>query len=112
MLPLFSGPGSSDRGVPDERGPQGVAVTPLQLAVAYASIANGGELIEPSLVREIRDADGEVRYRHTKRFARRVMSPAVARTIRTMLVDVVEHGTAVQADLSFLDTSLNRRAPA
>ena len=77
-----------------------VAVTPLQLAVAYASIANGGELIEPSLVREIRDPDGEVRYRHTKRVARRVMSPAVARTIRTMLVDVVEHGTAVQADLS------------
>ena len=77
-----------------------IAVTPLQLAVAYASIANGGELIEPSLVREIRDADGRVRYRHTKRVARRVMSPEVARTIRTMLVDVVEHGTAVQADLS------------
>ena len=77
-----------------------IAVTPLQLAVAYASIANGGELIEPSLVREIRDAEGRVRYRHTKRVARRVMSPEVARTIRTMLVDVVEHGTAVQADLS------------
>ena len=77
-----------------------VAVTPLQLAVAYASIANGGELIEPSLVREIRDADGRLRYRHRKRVARRVMSPDVARTIRTMLVDVVEHGTAVQADLS------------
>src|SRR5688500_12523231 len=77
-----------------------IAVTPLQLAVAYASIANGGDLIEPSLVREIRDSEGRVRYRHTKRVARRVMSPEVARTIRTMLVDVVEHGTAVQADLS------------
>ena len=77
-----------------------IAVTPIQLAVAYASIANGGELIEPSLVREIRDADGRVRYRHTKRVARRVMSPEVARSIRAMLVDVVEHGTAVQADLS------------
>ena len=77
-----------------------IAVTPLQLAVAYASIANGGELVEPALVREIRDADGEVRYRHQKRVARRVMSPAVAKAVRTMLVDVVERGTAVQADLS------------
>lgn len=77
-----------------------IAVTPLQLAVAYASIANGGELIEPALVREIRDADGEVRFTHRKRVVRRVMSPGVAETIRTMLIDVVEHGTAVQADLT------------
>ena len=77
-----------------------IAVTPLQLAVAYASIANGGELIEPALVREIRDADGEVRFTHRRRVVRRVMSPGVAKAIRTMLIDVVEHGTAVQADLT------------
>jgi cell division protein FtsI (penicillin-binding protein 3) len=37
-----------------------VAVTALQLAAAYATFANGGELIEPWLVKEIRSPDGEV----------------------------------------------------
>jgi penicillin-binding protein 2 len=37
-----------------------VTVTPLQLAVAYATIANGGERYRPQVVREVRDADGEL----------------------------------------------------
>ncbi len=44
-----------------------VAVTPLQLAAAYVAIANGGELLEPALVKEIRAADGTVLYRHQRR---------------------------------------------
>ena len=35
-----------------------VTVTPLQLAVAYAAIANGGKVMKPQLVREVRDANG------------------------------------------------------
>lgn len=41
-----------------------VAVTPLQLAVAYAAIANGGTVYKPQLVREVRDADGTVVSNH------------------------------------------------
>src|SRR5262249_39379401 len=37
---------------------QGVAVTPIQLAVAYAAIANGGNIVRPYVVRTARDADG------------------------------------------------------
>jgi len=77
-----------------------VAVTPLQLATAYAAIANGGELLEPALVREIRAPDGTVLYRHQRRVVRRVVSPAVAAKVRTMLGDVVEKGTGMQADLT------------
>lgn len=77
-----------------------IAVTPLQLAAAYATFANGGELLEPALVKEIRGPDGSVRYRHTRRVVRRVMSPGVADRIRSMLVDVVTGGTAVEADLT------------
>ncbi|GAC1515384.1 MAG: penicillin-binding protein [Gemmatimonadaceae bacterium] len=77
-----------------------VAVTPLQLAAAYSSIANGGELLEPALVREVRAPDGTVVYRHRRRVVRRVMTPAVAQSIRRMLVDAVERGTAVHADLA------------
>jgi cell division protein FtsI (penicillin-binding protein 3) len=77
-----------------------IAVTPLQLATAYATFANGGELLEPALVKEIRGPDGSVRYRHTRRVVRRTMSPVVAARIRSMLVDVVTSGTAMEADLT------------
>ncbi|HUQ45153.1 MAG TPA: penicillin-binding transpeptidase domain-containing protein [Gemmatimonadaceae bacterium] len=76
-----------------------IAVTPLQLAAAYVALANDGELLEPALVKEVRAPDGRVLFRHERRVVRRVVSPAVARRVRTMLLSVVEGGTAVKADL-------------
>ncbi len=76
-----------------------IAATPLQLAAAYGAIANGGELLEPALVREVRDADGTVEFRHRPRVVRRVMPPAVAADVRAMLKSVVDSGTATDADL-------------
>jgi cell division protein FtsI (penicillin-binding protein 3) len=76
-----------------------IAVTPVQLAVAYAAIANGGELLEPTIIREIRDPSGGVRFRHTRRVVRRVMDEDIAATVRRMLVDAVEDGTAGRAGL-------------
>lgn len=77
-----------------------LAATPLQLAAAYGAIANGGMLLEPALVREIRAPDGTVRWRHAARPVRRVMSPDVAATVRAMLQSVVDSGTATGADLA------------
>lgn len=77
-----------------------IAVTPLQLATAYAAVANGGELLEPALVREIRDPNGAILYHHERRVVRRVLSPGVAATVRAMLGDAVEKGTGLKADLS------------
>ncbi len=77
-----------------------VAVTPLQLALAYAALGNGGELLEPALIKEIRTWDGEVRYRHERRVVRRVIPREVATAVRTLLTGVVERGTAVDADLA------------
>ena len=76
-----------------------IAVTPLQLAVAYATFANGGKLIEPALVKQVTSPDGEVLYRHTPRVVRQVMSDTVAARVRHMLLDVVDEGTALQAAL-------------
>lgn len=76
-----------------------IAVTPLQLAAAYAPIANGGELVEPALVKEVIAPDGSVIYRHSPRVVRRVMSKPVAEKLRHMLLDVVDEGTALQAAL-------------
>jgi len=76
-----------------------LAVTPLQLALAYGTIANGGELLEPALVRQIRASDGSVLYQRKRRVVRRVMSAEVARQLREILVETVARGTATGADL-------------
>jgi cell division protein FtsI (penicillin-binding protein 3) len=74
-----------------------ISVTPLQLALAYAVFANGGELVEPALVKEIIAPDGAVLFRHTKRVVRRVVSKPVADKVRHILLDVVDEGTALKA---------------
>ena len=77
-----------------------LAVTPLQLAAAYAAIANGGVLLQPALIKTIRDADGDVLYEHKARPVRRILEPATARTLRGILATVVDSGTATEASLS------------
>ena len=77
-----------------------LAVTPLQLASAYAALANGGELLEPHVIKEIRTADGEVVYQTRRRVLRRVFSQKVADQVRGLLRSVVDSGTAVKADLA------------
>jgi cell division protein FtsI (penicillin-binding protein 3) len=82
-----------------------IAVTPLQLVTAYSAIANGGELLEPHLVKEVRSLDGTVLYRAEPTPVRRVMSGEVARTVQEMLLAVVQEGTATKADLQTFDVA-------
>ena len=77
-----------------------LSVTPLQLALAYGSIANGGELLEPSLIKEIRDLEGNVVYRNSRRVVRRVLTPQGSAQLRGLLTGVVDSGTATEAELS------------
>ena len=77
--------------------------TPLQIAVAYAAIANGGELLQPHLIRNIVDANGAVTYTQDRRVVRRVMLPQTALTMRTMLESVVDSGTSREAELATFD---------
>lgn len=69
-----------------------ISVTALQLAMAYAAIANDGLLLQPTLLKEVRGPDGKVRYRHQPRPVRQVLSPSVARALRDMLRAVVYPG--------------------
>ncbi len=78
-----------------------VSVTPLQLAAAYAAIANNGLLLRPTLIREVRAPDGSLRYRQAPEPVRRVVRPGVAAELRSMLRGVVyEGGTGSTAALS------------
>lgn len=82
-----------------------LSVTPVQLAAAYAAFANGGELIEPRLVQEVRAPDGKVTWRSERRVVRRVMSERTATTMLGLLRDVVAGGTATSADLATFDVA-------
>jgi cell division protein FtsI (penicillin-binding protein 3) len=77
-----------------------LTVTPLQLVAAYATLANGGEMMEAHIVKEVRQADGEVVYEARPRVLRRVFSDAVSQTVRKLMISVVDSGTGVKADLA------------
>ena len=77
---------------------QGIAVTPLQLAYAMASVVNGGKMMKPYLVKQITDPEGRVVYRGQPRELRRTISPKTSAQMREMLGRVVqEDGTGTQA---------------
>lgn len=75
---------------------QGITVTPLQMVMAYAAIANGGTLMQPYVVDEMRYPDGTVETRQPKKI-RQVLSSKTATTLGAMLVSVVENGHGKRA---------------
>ena len=77
---------------------QGIGITNVQLAMAAAAIANGGELMEPLLVKKVTTATGELVREATPRVRRRVVPEHVARTMAELLVAVTEgEGTGIEA---------------
>jgi len=71
---------------------QGIAVTPLQLVTAVAAVANGGMMVQPHVVKQIRDDNGTKQISTTE--VRRVLDPQVAATLTKMLVDSAKIGEA------------------
>lgn len=79
---------------------QGLRITALQLASAYAAIANGGILYRPYLVSHVTDAEGHPILEIPPTPVRRVLSDRTASTILEVLKGVVQQGgTATQAAL-------------
>lgn len=76
---------------------QGIAVTPLQMASVYATVANGGVRLAPRLIRGTVDG-GEVRERHPL-VRERVVSTRTARLVTRMLAEAVASGTGQEAQL-------------
>jgi cell division protein FtsI (penicillin-binding protein 3) len=77
-----------------------LSVTPIQVAVAYGALANGGMLLQPTLIRQVRGPSGRLEYRHRPEPIRRVVTPAVAAELRDLLRGVVEGGTGAGAALA------------
>jgi cell division protein FtsI (penicillin-binding protein 3) len=72
---------------------QGIAVTPMQMASAYAAIANGGRWMRPHLVERV--GDGFSR----PAAVRRIVTPWIAHELTSMLQNVVLDGTGTLAQI-------------
>ena len=82
-----------------------VMVTSIQMAMAYAAIANGGELLRPYLVRKIVGPDGTADFVGEPQRVRQVVRSETAAMITQALVRVVEVGTARSAQLGMLSVA-------
>ena len=86
------------------------AVTPLQMAGAYAVVANGGYRVEPWLIAKIQDKDGSVVVDNARARAGqervRVLDARNAFITDSMLRDVARFGTGAQASVQLKRTDL------
>lgn len=76
---------------------QEVSATALQLARAYAALANGGLLVRPTLIAEVRDRDGRKVAGTSRSPGERVLPQPLAQTVAGLLEAVVEEGTGQAA---------------
>ncbi len=74
-----------------------VAVTAIQMTMAYGAIANGGLLLQPKILAGVIEPTGEVKRDNRVNVVRRVISTSVAHTMTNLLEGVVERGTAKNA---------------
>ena len=76
---------------------QSFRITPMQLVRAVAAIVNGGYVLEPYIVSEVVDADGNSVEKNEKTVLRQVISQQTSETMRTLMEQVVTEGTASAA---------------
>ena len=75
-------------------------ITPLQLVRAISSVVNGGYLMEPYIVSEIVDADGNTVMKAEPTVVRRTIREDTSATMRTLIESVVTEGTAKNAQVA------------
>ena len=77
-----------------------LSVTSLQMAMAFGALANGGLLMEPRLIREVRNKAGRPVRFGRPRAIRRAIPEGVTEALTEVLVDVVDNGTGTLARMS------------
>ena len=79
---------------------QSVAVTPVQLLSAACAVVNGGKLMKPYVVKEIRDAEGSLIEKNEPTVRSEPISEETSAVMRKMLESVVENGGGKNAYIS------------
>ena len=80
-----------------------MTATSIQLVAAYGALANDGVLLQPTLIRRVRDAKDGTVHEHRPRELRRLVDSEVAREITEVLAGVVRSGTGDEAALRTID---------
>jgi peptidoglycan glycosyltransferase len=81
-------------------GQERMLVTPLQMALVAAGVANGGTIMAPHLVKEVRSPSGGlVMKTHPSVWKKNAMKPQTAADLNTMMQAVVEGGTGTSAQI-------------
>ncbi len=86
-------------------GQERLLATPLQMAQVAAAVANGGQLVQPEPVLEVRAPDGSVARRPTTVYLGRAMTTETAATLRALMRQVVDEGTGAAAAVQGLDVA-------
>ena len=76
---------------------QSFQVSPIQMITAVCAAANGGKLMQPYIVKEVLDAEGNVTSTTQPKIRRQVISESTSRTLSLMLEEVVKYGTGKNA---------------
>jgi len=79
--------------------------TPLQMALVASGVANGGALMQPYLVDEVRDYNGKIIRQFSPKLWGRVTSRETAHTLTDIMVKVVEEGTGIRARINGVDVA-------
>jgi peptidoglycan glycosyltransferase len=84
-------------------GQNETAATPLQMALVAAGIANDGVIMEPHVVSEIRDGEGDLVRKYDPTQWKRAVSPQTADIMRQGMREVVANGSATRLQINGLD---------
>jgi len=84
-------------------GQNETAATPLQMALVAAGVANDGVIMEPHVVSEIRDGEGDLVKQHDPTQWKRAVSPQTADIMRQGMREVVANGSATRLQIPNLD---------
>lgn len=86
-------------------GQERLLATPLQMAEVAVAVANGGQIIQPEPVLEVRAPDGAVVRRPSPVYLGRAMTTETAATLRELMKQVVDDGTGGAAAVAGLDVA-------
>lgn len=86
-------------------GQGGLEVTPLQMAMVAAAVANGGKLMAPRFTNRVVDQDGRTVETIKPHVYSQVMKPSTAQQVAQMMKRVVEEGTGTPAQLGGIDVA-------
>jgi len=93
--PLLNRPQTALSGI----GQFGVRVTPLEMAIVAATVANDGKVPHPFLVKEVQDFAGATLERFSPAPSKAIYSPQTAQWMKELMINVVNNGTGTNAQI-------------